>query len=133
MWVTFCLVLVLLTNHSPSTYFHCIHSPIKQFNNTTYKFACSVFFLNVYKFTFMKDSLFRVRLGFATDRAIRLGQGKEGQDAMSLQDTETILPLTASSLHDMHESTTLHNTASILHQTAKRASTTQNSIQNDFF
>ena len=43
---------------------------------------------------------------------------KEGQDAMSLYDTETILHLTASSLPDLQNSTSLHDTASSLHQTA---------------
>ena len=60
-------------------------------------------------------------------------RGKEGQDAMGLHDTETILHLTASSLPDLQDSTSLHDTASSLHQTARRASTRQNSIQNDFF
>ena len=49
--------------------------------------------------------------------------GKEGQDAMSLHDTETILHLTASSHPDLQDSTSLHDTASCLHQTAKQAST----------
>ena len=45
--------------------------------------------------------------------------GKEGQDAMSLHDMETILHLTALSLPDLQDSTSLHDTASSLRNTDK--------------